>query len=175
MAIKKWPGRSVLFAVVIAAIAAAVSIGVLSKSYQQKERTHVLPQIYSKVKNLEVISATIIDVGSPHERVQIEIWNHSSQAVTAVDLVAGDSAMTQNAYVDSEHWEPVIEPYGTTKMAMPLGNIDPGVALVVSAVTYADGTEEGEPESLKMMHKSRERDRARIQAERDKEKGGSKP
>ena len=68
MTIKKGlRGRIVLSAVAIA-IAAAVSIGVLSKSTQQRERTKVVPQVYSKVKNLEVICATIIDAGTPHER-----------------------------------------------------------------------------------------------------------
>src|SRR6185295_14751209 len=96
MAINNWPGRSVFFAAAIAVIAAAVSIGVLSKSPQQKERANVLPQIYSKIKNLEVIGATIIDPHTPHARVQIEIWNHSSQAVMAVDVVAGESGITKN-------------------------------------------------------------------------------
>lgn len=171
MAIKKWPSRIVLFAAAIAAVAAAVSIGVVSKSRQQKERVYALPQIYSKVKDLEVINATIIDAKTPAARVQLEIWNHSSQAVMSIDLVSGDGAMTQNAFTDGEHSVPVIEPYGTTKMEMSFANMTPGAPLVVSAVTYADGTEEGEAESLKMMHKSRERDKARIRSEREKIKG----
>jgi hypothetical protein len=175
MAINKWPGRIVFLAAAIAAIAGALSIGVLSKSHQQKQRTHTLPEIYSKIKNLEVIKATIIDADTPAARVQIEIWNHSSQAVMAVDVVAGESAITKNGLTDEEHPLVVIEAYETTTIEMPLGNIDPGTPLVVSAVTYADGTEEGEAESLKIMHLTRARDKARILAEREKQKGGSKP
>ena len=68
----------------------------------------------------------------------------------AVDVVAGESGITKNGLTDQEHPLVVIEPYGTTKMEIPIGFADPGAALVVSAVTYADGTEEGEAESLKV-------------------------
>lgn len=172
MAIKKWPSRIVLFAAAIAAVAAAVSIGVVSKSRQQKERVYALPQIYSKVKDLEVINATIIDAKTPAARVQLEIWNHSSQAVMAVHVVAGEGSIMRNGLEDAEHPLVVIEPYGTTTIEMAFGEMTPGAPLVVSAVTYADGAEEGVQESLKIMNKIRERDRARIQAEREKEKGG---
>jgi hypothetical protein len=160
-----------LFAAAITALAAAVSIGVVSKSRQQKEQVHTLPQIYSKVKDLEVINATIIDAKTPAARVQVEIWNHSSLAVTAVDIVSGEGGITKNGLTDEEHPIVVIEPYGTTIVEMTFSEMTPGSPLVVSAVTYADGAEEGEQESLKVMHLTRRRDRARILAEREKIKG----
>lgn len=155
---------------VIASIAGAV---VFSKVKQAKPRE--LPRVLSKIKNLEVLSTTIIDADSPAARVRLEIQNNSAVAVMAVDIVAGDGAIARSGLTDDEHPIVVIEPYGTTTMEMSFGEMTPGAPLVVSAVTYADGTEEGEQESLEIMHKILAHDKAQLRAEREKEKGGTKP
>ena len=92
----------------------------------------------------------------------------------AVDVVAGEGAITKNGLTDQEHPIVVIEPYGTTIVEMAFSAMTPGAPLVVSAVTYADGSEEGNPASLDIMHRIRAHDRAKILAEREKQRE-SKP
>jgi hypothetical protein len=156
-------------ALLTAAIAGAV---VFSKVQQPKPRVATMPPVFSKVKNLAVVNAMIINPDTPYVGVRVQIRNNSSLAVMAVDVVAGEGGVTKNGLHDEDHPIVVIEPYGTTTVDITFSEMTPGAALVVNAATYADGTEDGAEESLGLMHKIREQDRARIKAEREKEKGG---
>lgn len=162
-----------LFSTAAALALCLAGIVVLSKSTQQKARVNKMPEIFSGVKRLEVVKASIID--TPAAGVRLEILNNSPLAVMAVDVAAGEGAITKNGLTDQEHPIVVIEPYGTTIVEMAFSAMTPGAPLVVSAVTYADGSEEGDPGSLDIMHRIRAHDRAKILAERDKQKRGSKP
>ena len=136
-----------------------------------------MPQVFSKVKNLEVVNAWIEDPGTPAVRAVVEIRNNSDKAVMAVDLVCGEGGITRSGLTDEEHPIVVIKPHETTTMEMTFGSMTFGAPLVVSAVTYADGTEEGEEASLKAMHMVRAHDRAEVKArkEREAQKGATKP
>lgn len=153
----------------IATIAGAV---VFSKVQQSKSRVNTMPRVLSKIKNLQVISATVINPDTPAAGVAIEIRNNSELAVMAVDLVSGEGAITKNGLSDEDHPIVVIPPHGTTIVEMTFGEMTPGAPLVVSAVTYADGTEEGEEEPLRIMHKIREHDKAKMKTEREEKKEG---
>ena len=162
-----------LFSTAAALALCLAGIVVLSKSTQQKARVNKMPVIFSRVKRLEVVKASIID--TPAAGVRLEILNNSPLAVMAVDVVAGEGAITKNGLTDQEHPIVVIEPYGTTIVEMAFSAMTPGAPLVVSAVTYADGSEEGDSASLDIMHRIRAHDRAKILAEREKQKRESKP
>jgi hypothetical protein len=159
-----------LATLVTATIAGAV---VSSKVQQPKPRVITMPRVFSKVKNLEVVNATIINPDTPYVGVRVEIRNNFYLAVMAVDVVAGEGGITRNGLHDEEHPIVVIEPYGMTTVDITFSEMTPGAPLVVNAATYADGKEEGESASLELMHKVREEDRLRIKAAR--EKGGAKP
>jgi hypothetical protein len=79
----------------------------------------------------------------------------------AVDLVAGEGAVTKNGLTDEDNPIVVIPPHGTTTIEMGFGAMTPGAPLVVSAVTYDDGTDEGDEKSTRAMHMVRRRDRER--------------
>ena len=119
-----------------------------------------MPSVFSKVKNLEVVRAWIEGAGTPAVSAAVEIRNNSDKAVMAVDLVCGEGGITRNGLTDEEHPVVVIQPHGTTTVEMGFGEMTFGAPLVISAVTYADGTEEGEEASLKAMHMARAHDRA---------------
>jgi len=165
-------------------IASAISAGVLSRKRQQPKkqwpkepRVTSMPQIFSKVKNLEVVNAWIEDPGTPAVCAVVEIRNNSDKDVMAVDLVCGEGGVTKNGLTDEEHPIVVIKPHDTTTVFMNFGEMTFGAPLVVSAVTYADGTEEGDEASLKAMHMVRAHDRAELKAkkEREAQKGATKP
>jgi hypothetical protein len=147
------------------------------KQWPKEPRVTSMPQVFLKVKTLEVINAWIVnhELGMPAARV--EIRNNSDKDVVAVDLVCGEGGITKNGLTDEEHPIVVIKPHETTTMEMNFASMTFGAPLVVSAVTYADGTEEGDEASLKAMHMVRAHDRAELKAkkERETQKGATKP
>jgi hypothetical protein len=88
----------------------------------------------------------------------------------AVDLVCGEGAITRNGLTDEDNPIVVIEPFGTTTIQMGFSEMTPGAPLIVSAVTYADKTEEGDEQSLRIMHKFRDSDKERLRTEKVKVK-----
>lgn len=169
--------RIILLLSAVAIAASLIGSGVLSqrKEPQPQEVVTTIPPIFSKVKTLEIISIKTIYENTPAAGVSIEVRNNSDKAVMAVDLVSGEGAITKNGLSDEENPIVVIEPYGTTDLYMNFTAMTPGAALVVAAVTYADGTEEGDETSLRLMHKLRDRDRAIMKKERERQKKAGKP
>jgi hypothetical protein len=163
--------RIILLIVAVAAITSVIGFGVLSKRIEsQRQKVTTIPPVYSKVKTLEVVSTKIINENTPAAGVSVEIRNNSYKSVMAVDLVCGEGAITKNGLTDEENPIVVIEPYGVTTVEMAFGAMSPNAPLVVSAVTYDDGTEEGDEESLRIMHKIRDHDRAKLQEARTQQK-----
>jgi hypothetical protein len=147
------------------------------KEWPKEPRVNSMPPVFSKVKNMEVVRALIVDAGTPAVRAAVEIRNNSDKAVMAVDLVCGEGGITRNGLTDEEHPIVVIQPHGTTTVEMNFVSMTFGAPLVVGAVTYADGTEEGEEASLKAMHMVRDHDRAQRRAEKERQaqKGAPTP
>jgi hypothetical protein len=163
-------GRNPLFRLVLAAL--AITLGSLiafvafSKKLEAQRKVTTPPPAYSKIKDIEVVGAKLINEGTPAAGVAVEVRNNSSKAVTAIDLVCGDGAVTKNGLTDEQNPLVVIEPFKTTTIEMSFSEMTADAPLVISAVTYADGTEEGDAKSLGIMHKIREHDRQRLQKER---------
>jgi hypothetical protein len=163
-------GRALIVLSAVALVGSLISYNAVSKRREplpQKVVTKI-PPVYSKVKTLEVVGVKVLDENTPAASVSVEIFNNSDKAVMAVDLVCGEGAITKNGLTDEENPIVVIEPYGVTTIEMTFGAMTPNTPLVISAVTYADGTEEGVEESLRAMHRLREHDRAILKKEREK-------
>jgi hypothetical protein len=111
-----------------------------------------------------VVRTKIINEGTPAVGVSVEVRNNSDKAIMSIDLVCGDGAVTKNGLTDEENPLVVIPAHGTTTIEMSFSEMAADAPLIVSAVTYADGTEEGDEKSLLIMHKIRERDRERLRA-----------
>jgi len=154
-------------------IVVAISLGSLlafvafsKKVDPQRMMVTTIPPVLSKIKSVEVVGTKVINAGTPAAGVSVEIRNNSSKAITAVDLVCGDGAVTKNGLTDEQNPLVVVEPYNTTTLEMSFSEMTPDAPLVISAVTYADGTEEGDQKSLAIMHKIRERDREKLRSQR---------
>jgi len=147
--------------------ASCIGAGVLSAKRQQPKkqwpkepRVTSMPHIFSKIKSLEVVDAWIGNPETEAAGVWIEIRNNSDKDVMMVDIVCGEGGITRNGLTDEQNPIVVIKPHETTKMFMNFGEMTFGAPLVISGVTYADGTEEGDEASLRAMHRVREHDRA---------------
>lgn len=142
----------------------------------EQPRVNHMPPVFSKVKDLEIVRTWIIDPGGPGAGVAVEIRNNSNKDAVAVDLVCGEGGITRNGLNDEEHPIVVVKAHETMTMRMTFSAMTFGAPLVVSAVTWADRSEEGDKHSLRLMHLDRQRNRAiKAQKERDAQKGASKP
>ena len=143
---------------------------------EQQPRVNHMPPVFSKVKDLEIVRTWIIDPGEVGAGVAVEIRNNSNKDAVAVDLVCGEGGITRNGLNDEDHPIVVVKAHETMTMRMTFSAMTFGAPLVVSAVTWADGSEEGDKHSLRLMHLDRQRNRAiKAQKERDAQKGASKP
>jgi hypothetical protein len=108
-----------------------------------QEPMRTLPMISSKVASIQIESSRITNEDTRAVGVEIVVRNLSAKPVMAIDLVAGDGAVTKNGLTDETKPIVVIQPYGTTTLNMTFGAMTPGSSLEISAVTYGDGTERG--------------------------------
>lgn len=158
-----------LCAVVCVSVTGGLAIKQSAKK-QWRERRHVtdtLPPVISKVKKLQVLNAFIVRKGSPSASVVIEILNESDVAVTGFTVAHDDITVGQDGGIFNDEPLTVIEPHGTTTLSIPLSNLQEGEPLVIAAVFWADGTEEGQEDILKWERL----DRARAKAKRAAKKG----
>jgi hypothetical protein len=149
-----------------------IGSGVLSQRRESRESRQqavtAIPPAFSKIRTLEIVSTKIINENTPAAGVSVEIRNNSDRTVMAVDLVCGEGAITKNGLTDEDNPIVVIEPFGTITIQMGFSEMTPGAPLVVSAVTYGDKTEEGDEQSLRIMHKFRDSDKERLRIQREK-------
>src|ERR1700704_2633470 len=135
----------------ISAAAFSVKRQQSKKPWPKEPRVNSMPAVFSKIKKIEVVRAWIENPGTDAAGVAVEIRNNSDKDVMAVDLVCGQGAITRSGLSDEEHPIIVMKPHATTTIRMNFGEMTFGAPLVVSAVTYADETEEGDESSLQLM------------------------
>lgn len=146
-----------------------------NKPQSQRRVVTTTPPIFSKVKSIEIVGTKVINEGTPAAGVSVEVRNNSDKAVMAIDLVCGDGAVTKNGLTDEQNPIVVIPPYGSTTIEMSFTEMSVDAPLVIGAVTYADGTEEGDAKSLRAMHKLRDHDRKVIKEVRARQKEAKNP
>lgn len=164
-------GWLLLCATVTLVTASVISVGVFSakqqdpKTQRPKDWLAATPAVISKVKNLEVVNARVVGLGTDAPGVAFQIRNNSRRAVMAVDIMSGESGMSRDGVYDEDNPIVVIEPFGTLEVEMN-DELLPGTPVVVSGAIFADGTEEGTETSLKALHRGRRHERARVKAEK---------
>lgn len=166
--------RTVLLAVALLFIA-SLSFRVYSAKKQQpaseqqnpqtREWLFSIPEVRSKVKELEIVNVRIVRSNTDMPAVAFDILNKAGRQVMAIRISCGSNAISQDGLEDEEQPKVIIEPYGTLNAEMA-GELKPGVPLVITSATFQEGKEEGEPTSLEIMRKIRETKKARIAAEK---------
>lgn len=133
---------------------------------QENKPTPEVPKIISKVKDLEVVSMTLDNKDETHPMLVIEIRNNSVKPIVAISVESGDekdsSGIGTDGFKDGD--EPasiILQPSGTITMRMSVGALLPGRPLKVSAVMYADGTDDGEERAKETLRGWKERAKAK--------------
>src|ERR687884_534624 len=126
-------------------LAAAGVVGVAAVLRQRPGNE--VPNVVSKVKDLEVVGVRLIREGEQTAALAIEIRNKSAQPVVAVSVESGDemdvSGVDINGVTSDGPPETIIEPYGTRTVEFPMSDIHRGRPIRVGGAVYADGSEEG--------------------------------
>lgn len=162
--------RTVLLTFTLLLTGVVLVTAVRSRTKQLQITPPAMPPVYSIVNEITVEGARVVNEGTPAVGVELIVRNTTDKPVVAVDLVAGEGAVTKNGLTDEEHPIVVIEPHGTTTLFMNYSAMTPCAPLVVSAITYADGTNVGDEKSIRLMKKAREHDRAVMKEIREKQK-----
>ncbi|HEV7374727.1 MAG TPA: hypothetical protein VGN95_08415 [Pyrinomonadaceae bacterium] len=168
----KYPAAiSVGILVVISAVAFTkskrTSSPVLTKDKQEKNQTvETLPLIISQVKGIEVVKATLEGKGTADPFAVLEIKNISDKPIIAVSVEIGEpeeaDGITRSGFNEGDKPPSVvIEPHDSITLRLPLNNAKPGDAIRVSAVVYADDSEDGEKIALETVHAQREHDKSK--------------
>jgi hypothetical protein len=143
------------------------AVGVTATRQQREVR---LPKIISKVKSLEVISATLERQDESLPVVSVEIRNNSEKPIIAVALEQGDDrdayGINRNGYRGDEPPVVVIEPHETITLEIPLSNLKENVPIRVAGVIYADDTEAGEKAALGTMRRQQAHEKAKRNAKK---------
>lgn len=131
----------------------------------KKDLIKKVPEIKSCVSTIEVLKAEIKD-----QIVEVEVKNIGEIGMTAIALTSakGREAHTNSLSADfDESKTPIIvlQPEMTTILKMEVANIFKGFPLTISAVMYADGTDEGCTTSLQTLRKLKANDEARARGE----------
>lgn len=172
MIINKQSKRRALFIVAgILIIASIVSVAVLSARRQspklkKREWLTSVPQLDSKVKDLEIINPRIVRQDSGFPGVAFEIWNKSNRAVMAIEISGGQGSIATDGLEDDQNPKVIIEPYSTLSAEM-VGELTPGHPIVITAAIFDDNKEEGDKISLEFMHKIRARKRAKLKDQKE--------
>jgi hypothetical protein len=168
--------RLIFFSAAILLTVSVVSLGVFSKIRQEPkqqrgatalkaERVTTLPAIFSKVKVLQVAGAALLNQGTPDAAVAIDIINNSDQPVISLEITAGDdndwSSLGIDGLEDPDKPQVAIPPHSLKTFKWYLGEVLEGYPIVITGASFANGTEDGDARSLDIMHKDRERNRAR--------------
>ena len=131
-----------------------------------RQQSPPLPQIVSRIENIEVLGARITRPGGANAAVAIELRNNSDKPIIAITVESGDdndaSGINANGFQEGDAPPTIVlEPRGTIVIVMPLSNVRPGTPIRVGGVMYADGTEEGDEITLGTMRRQRAHYRAR--------------
>lgn len=163
---------SVCAAILVAASVYRVTAYKRIAQQQHKQIEYVtdkLPPIEHKVAGVRIVKAILEKPGTPDARVVLKFRNYTDVAVTDFTITAGDISVGPDGGLDNDVPETVLEPRGTRTLELPASNFEKDAPIVLAAVVYADGNEEGEDIVLEMIHNRR----ADAKAERDKQKGES--
>ena len=168
--------------------ASAIAVGVSSRSKQAPKKkgpqtlvpstVTQLPPVISKVKDLQVSSARIVRQGTPAAAIAIDIINNCDHALVTLNLSSGDnndwSSRSMDGLLDVDSLDDVREilmmPHSLKTFEWNLGAILENSPVLISGATFQDGTEDGDPYQIKIIHHTRSKAKEERQAAKQAEK-----
>jgi hypothetical protein len=171
--------RRLVFFVIAILVCLSVGVVVFSKRKQEPkprkqatpfkaELVNSVPPVSSKVNGLEIAGIRIVRQGTPLAALAVDVINHSDQPVISLEISSGDendfSSLGLDGLEDPKKPEVIIRPNSLKTIEWGFGAILEGYPIRLSAATFGDLMDEGEPRYIEMMHKDRVRSKARLEA-----------
>jgi hypothetical protein len=132
------------------------------------ESVDSVPQVSSKVKNLEIASVRITKQGTAQAALAIDIVNNTDQPVMSLELTSGDdydfSSLGLDGIANPDEPKVQIPPRSLKTVEWPLSAILKGYPIRISAAIFADGKEAGEASSIEAMRNDHVRAKSRREA-----------
>ncbi|MGH9871934.1 MAG: hypothetical protein ACRD9S_05635 [Pyrinomonadaceae bacterium] len=113
-----------------------------------------IPAFSSAVEGVEITSARVVPNSTGSLTLEVQVLNSTNNGITYLVLSSGEGSQGSGGGV-------VIQPYGTLTTKFPVGNLEAGKPLVVSAVAWQDGTTTGYPFQAELARKGIEQIAAR--------------
>ena len=117
-----------------------------------------IPAFSTAVEGVEITNARVVPDSAEHPALEVQVSNTTNKAITYLVLSNGEGSQGSGGGV-------IIQPYGTLTTKYPVGNLEAGKPLVVSAVAWQDGTTTGYPFQAELARKGIEKIAARAAAE----------
>jgi len=120
----------------------------------ERARATIMPNIRSKVSELEVVSSELDELGIVH----VTVRNNSDKGVMSYSLMGGEKAGASTVIdgLAATPPEVVIPPHQTHTLGIGLKNLFADEDLVVASAIFEDGTEKGMAWALKVSHDGRD-------------------
>lgn len=172
MNFKRFKKHTPFMVMAVLIVVSVMSAGGLTEQKKPLPKKHPkdwltsVPRLESKVKNLQIINAKVINPGKDAAGVAFEVWNNSNRAVMAIEVSSGPGSIAKDGLEDEESPTIIIEPHGTLSAQM-FDELNAGYPIVVTAGIFDDKKEEGQKSSLELMHKVRLRQRAILKARKE--------
>lgn len=164
--------------------AIAVRVYTHAPRYQTKQKGHArtyeaakvtsVPQVISKIKDLEISGVRLINEGKPEAALAIDVTNKRDDAVMALDFVAGKnqySGLRIDGLLQEDSVVTIIPPHFLKTFTWSLSEIMEGQTVFLASAVFANGREEGDKRSLDGMKVHRRHFQQNLRDEKAKQGG----
>jgi hypothetical protein len=125
------------------------------RAQQGNQAIQILPPVISLIKGVEVISALVDEKGFAN----ITVINKTGKPIIGLSLSVGNMTFTDDNGISQDNPTVLIAPNHSYTLHESMENLQGHDAMRVSAVFYADSSEEGDDTVRKNVHEERERQR----------------
>jgi hypothetical protein len=167
MKMKTWPTRYVVstalavFAIVIVlTVAGRKRIALTSSAGSPKQQEHQriegnVPTVISAVKELHIAQVFVDD----HRQLIIVLLNKTGKGIQSFAVSSGNFMVITDDGLISDNPKTIIESDKTYTIQVPVSDLEEKTPVVISAVLYDDGTEDGDNGVRLKMRDARRREK----------------
>jgi hypothetical protein len=179
MKMKTWPMRYVLTAA-LAVLAVMIMLGTAGRKrialtrsagpLNQQEQQRVedsLPSVISAVKDLRIARVFFDD----QKQLSIVLLNKTGKGIQGFAVSSGNFMVITDDGLISDNPKTIIELDKTYTIQVPVSDLEEKMPVVISAVLYDDGSEDGDNKVRQKMRDARRREKEeRLSPSNDKER-----
>lgn len=114
-----------------------------------------MPPVTSSAKDLEIITAYV----DSEKQANIVILNKSAKGIQAFAVSSGSFTLIEDDGLQTDNPKTIVAPFATYTIQLPASNLRSTLPVIISAVLYADNTEDGDGVVRKRVHDARQKEK----------------